>query len=44
MEEEEEEDYNSAVAHMEEGYGEGMNNGNQREDEDMEDEPHENGS
>lgn len=43
-EEEEEEDYNSAVAHMDEGYGDGMNNGSQREDEDMEDEPHENGS
>ncbi|MEQ2249156.1 hypothetical protein ILYODFUR_026403 [Ilyodon furcidens] len=44
MEEEEEEDYNSAEAHMGEGYGDGTNNGDQGEEEDMEDEPHENGS
>ncbi|XP_015252017.1 PREDICTED: U2 small nuclear ribonucleoprotein A' [Cyprinodon variegatus] len=43
-EEEEEEDYNGGEARMEEGYGDGMNNGAQGEDEDMEDEPHENGS
>lgn len=43
-EEEEEEDYNGAEAHMEEGYGDGINNGDQAEDEDMEDELHENGS
>ncbi|XP_047218509.1 U2 small nuclear ribonucleoprotein A' [Girardinichthys multiradiatus] len=44
MEEEEEEDYNSAEARMGEGYGDGTNNGDQGEEEDMEDEPHENGS
>ncbi|XP_012717119.1 U2 small nuclear ribonucleoprotein A' [Fundulus heteroclitus] len=44
MEEEEEEDYDGAETHMEEGYGDGVNNGDQGEEEDMEDEPHENGS